>query len=208
MHPHVHLMRSRAIWNRTCTVLGFGLVIGSGHVEAGTVLTVDFSNGQTFQTTGSFIDESVNVPRFGTARGAVDATLGVMRATDTALPPRDPSGLPNGGFLQVNTFLTDTYHLHGSNAGSTVIPVHLTADGTMTLPGVDAQSDANDAILVLHPSTGGPLGSSVFLSSNPDQAANGFTIVQPGTYPISLTSTFDVTSLESASVAPLRGGTM
>ena len=98
-------MRSQAIWNRTCTLLGFGLILGSGHVEAGTVLTVDFSNGQTFQTTGSFIDESVNVPRFGTARGAVDATLGVMRATDAALPPRDPSGSPNGGFLQVNTFL-------------------------------------------------------------------------------------------------------
>jgi hypothetical protein len=158
MHRQVHPMRSHAIWNRTCALFGFGVILGSGHIEAGTVLTVDFSPGQTFQTTGSFIDESGNVPRFGTARGAVDATLDVMRATDTALPPRDPSGLPNGGVLQVNTFLTDTYHLHGSNTGSTVVPVHLTADGTMTLPGVDAQSDANDAILVLHPSIGGPPG--------------------------------------------------
>jgi hypothetical protein len=106
MRPQVRPMRLHAIWIRTGILLAFGLIIGSGHVEAGTILTVDFSNGQTFQTTGSFIDESVNVPRFGTARGAVDATLGVMRATDAALPPRDPSGLPYGGVLQVNTFLT------------------------------------------------------------------------------------------------------
>ena len=169
-----------------------GVILGAAPAEAGTLLTVDFSTGQTYQTTGSFIDESVTVPRFGTAHGAIDATLGVMKATNASVPPRDPSGAPNGGFLQVNDFLSDTYYLRSSNPGTTTVQVHLIADGTMTLPSVDPQNDANAAILVLNPGNGGAGNNSVSLSSNPDEAGNGYTIVPPGTYAITASSTFDV----------------
>ena len=51
-------------------LLILGVILGAAPAEAGTLLTVDFSTGQTYQTTGSFIDESVTVPRFGTAHGS------------------------------------------------------------------------------------------------------------------------------------------
>jgi hypothetical protein len=192
MHHTTGIMRTQAIQKLACTLLSLGAVFGFEPVEAGTILTVDFSSGPTYQTTSSFIDESATVPRLGSARGAIDATLGVMKAEEETVPPRDSSGAPNGGFFQINDFLSDTYHLHGSNPGSTTIAVHLTAAGTMTLPAVDPQGDANGAILVLHPGNGGSGGASVSLTSNPSEVANGYTLVQPGTYPVSESSTFNV----------------
>jgi hypothetical protein len=157
------------------------------------VLTVDFSPGQSFQTTSSFIDESVNVAKFGSARGIVDATLGVLRAKDDSAPPRDQNGNPSGGVLQVNDFLADDYTFHGPNPGSTTIAVHLAAKGTMTLPAIDAQGDANFGILTLAPGNGGKGTTSVGLTTGASSVDATTTLVHPGTYAVSETTTFDVT---------------
>ncbi len=158
-----------------------------GTVEAGTVLTVDFSDGPTYQTTSSFIDESATLPGIGTAHGSIDATLGIMRAMDASVPPQD-----SRGFFQINDILDDEYHLRGSTLGSTTITVHLTADGTITMPSLDSHSDPNAAVLSLAPGNGGTGSANVSLTTNPNFATNGFTLVQPGTYSITETSTFDV----------------
>ena len=187
------LIRSWAAWSR---ILGFGcsaLILGLAPVEAGTVLTVDFSTGQSFQTMGSFIDESVTAPKFGSAHGIVDATLGVLRATDASVPARDANGNPSGGVLQVNAFLADDYTFHSSNPGSTTIAVHLSADGTMVIPPLDVQRDANFGILTLAPGNGGIGTTSIGLTSDPSSVDATTTLVQPGSYSVSEISTFDVT---------------
>ena len=53
-------------------------------------------------------------------------------------------------------------------------------------------SDANAAILSLAPGNGGSGTANVSLTSNPNEVAFGYTLVQPGTYSITETSTFDV----------------
>jgi hypothetical protein len=183
-------------WAARIRILSFGcpaLILGLAPVEAGTVLTVDFSPGQSFQTMGSFIDESVTDPKFGSARGIVDATLGVLRATDASVPARDPNGHPSAGVLQVNTILADDYTFHSSNPGSTTIAVHLSADGIMVIPPLDAQRDANFGILTLAPGNGGIGTTSIGLTSDPSSVDATTTIVQPGSYSVSEISTFDVT---------------
>ena len=72
------LIRSRVLVTRACVLVISVRVSFLGTVKAGTVLTVDFSNGPTYQTTSSFIDESATIAGFGTGRGAIDATQGVL----------------------------------------------------------------------------------------------------------------------------------
>jgi hypothetical protein len=193
MRSKCTVMQSRAAWSRVFRFTCFGLVLGWAPVEAGTVLTVDFSTGQSFQTTSSFIDESVNVANFGSARGIVDATLGVLKATDASVPARDQNGNPSGGVLQVSAFLADDYTFHSSNPGSNTIAVHFTADGTMVIPALDVQRDANFGILTLAPGNGGTGTTSIGLTSDPSSVDATTTLVQPGSYPVSEISTFDVT---------------
>ena len=61
----------------------------------------------------------------------------------------------------------------------------------MTLPPLDSQSDPNAAILALAQATGGT-SADVSLTTDPNLVPNGYTLVQPGTYSITATSTFDV----------------
>src|SRR5262249_5904619 len=64
---------------------------------------------------------------------------------------------------------------------------------TMTLPPIDAQGDANFGVLTLAPGNGGNGTTSVGLTTGASSVDATTTLVHPGTYAVSETTTFDVT---------------